>query len=140
MIPVSQQPSTRPSLVMSGLRRTGRLMPVEKVAAGVATSPPRQTPPQQHNADITVGNFVLVRFEMNRCSTKTYLGQCTETDRNELQVSFLRNRNNAHTIFAFPNVTDLCWVDKKHVVTVLTTPSLVNRERYTFEQSLPVVE
>ena len=31
---------------------THRLMPVEKVAAGVATSPPLQTPPQQHNADI----------------------------------------------------------------------------------------
>ena len=52
---------------------THRLMPVEKVAASVATSPPLQTPPQQHNADITVGNFVLVRFalkltEMNcRC-------------------------------------------------------------------------
>ena len=50
---------------------THQLMPVEKVAAGVATSPPLQTPPQQHNADITVGNFVLVRFETNRCSTKT---------------------------------------------------------------------
>ena len=90
---------------------THRLMPVEKVAAGVAISPPLQTPPQQHNADITVGNFALVRFETNRCSTKTYLGQCTATDGNELQVSFLRSRNNAHTIFAFPNVTDLCWVD-----------------------------
>ena len=119
---------------------THRLMPVEKVAAGLATSPPLQTPPQQHNADKTVGNFVLVRFETNRCSTKTYLVQCTETDGNELQLSFLRSRNNVHTIFAFPNVTDLCWVDKEHVVTVLTTPSLDNRERYTFEQSLPVVE
>ena len=119
---------------------THRLMPVEKVAAGVATSPPLQTPPQQHNADITVGNFVLVRFETNRCSTKTYLGQCTETDGNELQVSFLHSRHNAHTIFAFPNFTDLCWVDKEHVVTVFTTPSLDNRERYTFEQSLPFVE
>ena len=49
---------------------THRLMPVEKVAAGVATSPPLQTPPQQHNADITVGNFVLVRFETNRCSIR----------------------------------------------------------------------
>ena len=119
---------------------THQLMPVEKVAAGVATSPPRQTPPQKHNADITVGNFVLVRFETTRCSTKTHLGQCTETDGNELQASLLRSRNNAHTIFAFPNVTDLCWVDKEHIMTVLTTPSLDNHERYTFEQSRPVVE
>ena len=49
---------------------THRLMPVEKLAAGVATSPPLQTPPQQHNADITVGNFVLVRFETNRCNIR----------------------------------------------------------------------
>ena len=80
---VLNSPFTRDERLM-----THRLMPVEKVAAGVATSPPLQTPPQQHNADI-VGNFVLVRFETNRCSTKTYLGQCTETDGNELQVSFL---------------------------------------------------
>ncbi len=49
---------------------THQLMPVEKVAAGVATSPPLQTPPQQHNADITVGNVVLVRFETNQCGIR----------------------------------------------------------------------
>ena len=49
---------------------THRLMPVEKLAAGVATSPPLQTPSQQHNADITVGNVVLVRFETNQCGIR----------------------------------------------------------------------
>ena len=119
-----------------------RLLQAKKVAADVATSSRLPTPPQQHNnnADINVGNFVLVRFETNWCSTKTYLGQCIEIDEKELQVSFFRSKNNAHMIFAFPNVTDLCWVDKENVLTVLPTPSIDTRDRYIFQKSIPVVE
>ena len=42
--------------------------------------------------------------KFTQTDAKTYLGQCTEIDEKELQVSFLRSKNNAHTICAFPHI------------------------------------
>ena len=58
---------------------------------------------------MNVGDFFLGYFETNRFehSTDIYIGQCSESDNNAVQVPFLHYKNSARTTLLFTDVFDI---------------------------------
>ncbi|KAJ8259452.1 hypothetical protein GJAV_G00169420 [Gymnothorax javanicus] len=94
--------------------------------------------PQPKVPQPKIGDFVLVKFDTGR-STKVVLGQCNETDEEDIQVSFLWSKDAKKTVFAFLQ-SDTCWVELSDVLEIVETPILDNRNRYIFSRTLNVAE
>ena len=83
------------------------------------------------------GAFVLVIFQAGK-ALSTYLGQVINIDIPVTEVMFLHVNKNSKSLF--PENEDKSWVLRDQVIRVLQTPSIDNRERYSFSEDLEVTE
>ena len=88
------------------------------------------------------GDFLLVGLSTGR-SRKLFLGQVLaldDTNRGELQISFLRAADTEKQVFVFPQREDTSWIFRSEVMRKLPVPNVNNRGHYKFQEPLPVSE
>ena len=121
---------------------------------GDAVAQPQQSPNQEREPEAMFsevlptpetyhhGDFLLVGLSTGR-SRKLFLGQVLaldDTNRGELQISFLRAADTEKQVFVFPQREDTSWIFRSEVMRKLPVPNVNNRGHYKFQEPLPVSE
>lgn len=73
------------------------------------------------NANIAIGNFVLVKFNGSKVEI-FYAGKIISFKDEEYEITFLRRQRNTNS-FSFPTVEDISAIEKKDIVAVLPLSS-----------------
>jgi hypothetical protein len=85
--------------------------------------------------DLDVGQFVIVKFEMSH-SARYYVGKVLncgdEAVESSYEISCLRRNRKCLGEFVFPQVEDICHVNRGQIVTKLGDPKLGRRGGFIF--------
>ena len=91
--------------------------------------------PQVQVSDVKAGCFVTTKFVLDK-SEKTFVGLVLNKDKDECEIKFMRAKDAKKTVFIFREPEDKSWVDNEQIVSILLTPSMGNRDRYIFPESV----
>lgn len=97
---------------------------------------PLASPPSVNIADLAVGQFIVVKFDVG-LGSKYYVGKLVNCDINEceespFQVSFLRQSKRVCGQFVYPQADDISDISPAQIIAKLAEPSIGRRGQLSF--------